>query len=578
MHRPTDPTTSPIRARIHERALSRVTKLFNAGLGDIFAELLQNARRGGAGRIDVTVERIPAQFEGDRLVTVTDDGAGIADPAVLLSFGESGWDAGTAEREDAAGMGLLSLARRGCVVGSRVHTGGTEPAPGWRLLLTPDHFLGCDDAQAVPDDEAPSPSGTAIALVAHETAETIQAAVATAARYAPLPVTFNAEAVPQESFLDGACHTERWAGLTLGVFRNRHDPFNHPDLNFHGLTLNVRLPRVQTLDGDTWSARADVESCPELELVLPARKEAVETPFLATLREAVREPIYHALAVADPAPRVAWKDHRDAARLGIPLPVAPAELRPWRPATADVDDWREAMPFTPVADDALVMAYDPDPPEAQALYRAAEQAGLHQRLFEADRRLEGYPWYDALARVRNLHVEITAGDAVRWLDTLRSTSPDAAASPSTPDTPIRPQAIRMHLELVRAGKPRAPMSIPADVVFLGEAYTWAGEARPLVTADSAIEPETLARLLRDGFFSPSDDAAADAWETQSVRFDEEALHIALKLLSSEDEARRRTIAQAVWREILWLMPKDRAVDIAIRNGDVAVTLGPLAGR
>ena len=362
MHRPTDPTSSPIRARIHERALSRVTKLFNAGLGDICAELFQNARRAGAGRIDVTVERIPAQFEGDRLVTVTDDGAGIADPAVLLSFGESGWDAGTAEREDAAGMGLLSLARRGCVVRSRVHAGATEPAPGWRMPLTPDHFLGCDDAQAVPDDAAPSPRGTVIAFVAHETAEAIQAAVAGAARYAPLPVTFDAEAVPQESFLDGACHTERWAGLTVGVFRNRHDSFIRPDLNFHGLTLNVRLPRIQTLDGDTWSARAEVESCPELELVLPARKEAVETPFLATLREAVREPIHHALAVADPTPRVAFEDHRDAARAGIPLPVPPAELRPWRPATADVDDWREAMPFTPVADDALVMAYDPDPP------------------------------------------------------------------------------------------------------------------------------------------------------------------------------------------------------------------------
>ena len=575
MHRPTDPTASPIRARIHARALSRVTKLFNAGLGDIFAELFQNARRGGAGRIDVTVERIPSQFEGDRLITVIDDGTGIADPAVLLSFGESGWDAETAEREDAAGMGLLSLARRGCVVRSRVRSKGTPP--GWRLLLTPDRFLGRDDAQAVPDDEGPSPHGTAIAFVAHETAETIQAAVATAARFAPLPVTFNAEAVPQESFLDGACHTERWAGLTLGVFRNRHDPFNQPDLNFHGLTLNVRLPRVQTLDGDTWSVRAEVESCPQLELVLPARKEAVETPFLATLREAVREPIYHALAVAAPAPRVAWKDHRDAARLGIPLPVAPAELRPWRPATADVDDWREAMPFTPAPDDALVMAYEPDPPEAQALYRAAEQAGLHRRLFEADQRLEGYPWYDALTRVRNLRVEITTDDAVRWLDTLRSTSPGAAASASTADTPIRPGAIRMHLELARAGQSRAPIAIPADVVFLGEAYTWVGDAQPLVTADSAIAPETLARLLRGGFFCPSDDAAADAWETQSVRFDEEALHIALKLLASEDEARRRTIAQAVWREILWLMPKDRAVDIAIRNGDVAVTLGPLAG-
>ena len=184
--------------------------------------------------------------------------------------------------------------------------GAKRRQPGWRLLLTPDHFLGSDDAQAVPDDEGPSPHGTAIAFVAHETAEAIRAAVAGAARFAPLPVTFNAEAVPQESFLDGACHTERWAGLTLGVFKNRHDPFNQPDLNFHGLTLNVRLPRVQTLDGDTWSVRAEVESCPELELVLPARKEAVETSFLATLREAVREPIYHALAVADPAPRVAF--------------------------------------------------------------------------------------------------------------------------------------------------------------------------------------------------------------------------------------------------------------------------------
>ena len=575
MHRPTDPIASPIRARIHERAPSRVTKPFNAGLGDIFAELFQNARRGGAGRIDVTVERIPSQFEGDRLVTVTDDGAGIADPAVLLSFGESGWDAGTAQRGDAAGMGLLSLARRGCVVRSRVRCEATQP--GWRMLLTPDHFLGRDDAQAVPDDGARSPRGMAIAFVAHETAEAIRAAVAGAARYAPLPVTFDGEAVPQESFLDGACHTERRAGLTLGVFRNRHDPFNHPDLNFHGLTLNVRLPRIQTLDGDTWSVRAEVESCPELELVPPARGEAMETPFPATLREAVREPIYHALAVADPAPRLAWKDHRDAARLGIPLPVAPAEPRPWRPATADVDDWREAMPFTPIADNALVMAYDPDPPEAQAPYRAAERAGLHRRLFEADTRLEGYPWYDALARVRSLRVEITAGDRVHWLDTLRPTSPGAAASPTTADTPMRPGAIRMHLELARADQSRAPISIPADVVFLGEAWTWVGEARPLVTADSAIEPETLARLLRGGFFSPSDDAAADAWETQSVRFDEEALHITLKLLSSEDEARRRTIAQAVWREILWLMPRDRAVDIAIRNGDVAVTLGPLAG-
>ena len=54
------------------------------------------------------------------------------------------------------------------------------------------------------------------------------------------------------------------------------------------------------------------------------------------------------------------------------------------------------------------MACDPEPPEAQAFHRTARRAALADRLFETDRRLDGYGWYDRLDRVRNIHTTITA--------------------------------------------------------------------------------------------------------------------------------------------------------------------------
>ena len=42
----------------------------------------------------------------------------------------------------------------------------------------------------------------------------------------------------------------------------------------------------------------------------------------------------------------------------------------------------------------------------------------------------------------------------------------------------------------------------------------------------------------------------------------------------DDEAQKRAIARAVWTDLLWLMPTDRTVTIAVTGGDVAVELGP----
>ena len=586
-----------IRARIHETAVKRVTRIYAATLADIFAETLQNSRRAGATRVRISVsastarpDEIAATTGKEPLtVTVADDGAGIADPAVLLSFGENGWDDATVRREDAAGFGFASLARRNCAVASRPRSPDGGTAPGWRVELEPAHFLGETEVEVQADDEAPYPCGTSISFAAAESVEAVRSAAETAARHYPLSVIFEnrtdgdtaAEALPRRAFLDGAVLAEPWRGLVFGVFRNRHTGYSDPDLNFFGLTLALRLPTVETVHGATWTVLADVEDCPDLELVLPARKEAVENAFLKEMRAAARLAIYRAMA-ADPSPRPAFEDWTRAREAGIDIATPPAVLRPWRPGTAQVDDWRDLPKPAPAGPDslgdALVMDCDPEPPEAQALWRAAEREGIAPRLFEADRRLEGYGWYDALGRVTGIAAELV-------LDGKRYALDDAPLPDRTGPTetvlPPRPEAIRFALAVAAtgvstAGGPAHTLDLPADLALAGEAWSGLDDALPLVTSDSSLRPHELARMLRAGFFSPSDDVEADSWETQRERFDEDALHLATRLLLSDDEACRQSIAEAVRRELIWFAPRDRTVDIRIRRPDVTVTLGAAA--
>ena len=575
-----------IRARIHETAVKRVTRIYTATLADIFTETLQNSRRAGAARVRISVAALagrPAEIaagtgETPLTVTVSDDGGGIADPAVLLSFGENGWDDATVRREDAAGFGFASLARRNCTVSSRPRSWGGETLPGWRVELEPAHFLGEAEAEVHADDQAPYPYGTAISFEATESIASIRNAAENAARHYPLPVVFqdcteddtaSPEELPRRAFLDGAVHAESWRGLVFGVFRSRHTGYRDPDLNFFGLTLSVGLPTVETVHGAAWTVLADVDDCPDLELVLPARKEAVDNAFLKEMRQAARLAIYRAMA-ADPSPRPAFEDWSRAREAGIEVAPPTALLRPWRPGTADVDDWRDPPKLAMAGRDALVMDSDPEPPEAQTLWRAAERAEVASRLFEADRRLEGYGWYDALDRATGIAIQVT-------LDGKRHALNDAPLPERTgltaAELPPRPEAIRFALTVRPATGRCGTLDLPADLAFAGEAWSWPDDALPLVTADSALQPHQLAVLLTAGFFSPSDDADSDSSETQRNRFEEDALHLATRLLLSDDEACRVSIAEAVRRELVWFAPRNRTVDIRIRRPAVTVTLG-----
>lgn len=81
----------------------------------LISELMQNARRAGARRIEINYD------EASGMLRVVDDGCGITDFQKLLTFNESGWDKDTCDEERPFGIGfskcLYSASR--CIVASR---------------------------------------------------------------------------------------------------------------------------------------------------------------------------------------------------------------------------------------------------------------------------------------------------------------------------------------------------------------------------------------------------------------------------------------------------------------------------
>ena len=199
------------------------------------------------------------------------------------------------------------------------------------------------------------------------------------------------------------------AALPLDWLKIKDDAESFAALtNFHGLCLNARLPRVDTVAGHTWTVRADVQDCPQLELVLPARNEPVETPFLHNLRQAARAAIYRAIAAASPAPRMAYIDVQKAWALAITLPFPPHELPHWQPEAAHDHDWHYAAAvYHPTGAEPLLMTAELEPHDAQTFHRAAVRAGIADRLLEPRPPFDGFRWYGNIPRIRRITARIS---------------------------------------------------------------------------------------------------------------------------------------------------------------------------
>ena len=150
--------------------------------------------------------------------------------------------------------------------------------------------------------------------------------------------------------------------------------------------------------------------------------------------------------------------------------------------------------------------------------------------------------------------------------------------------PPRPEAIRFALAVTAAGVSAAgragarPLDLAGrPVAFAGEAWSGLDDALPLVDRGQfAPAARTRPRCSGPGSSRRPTTSRPTAGRPRSERFDEDALHLATRLLLSDDEACRQSLAEAVRRELMWFVPGDRAVDIRIRRPDVTVTLGAAA--
>ena len=242
-------------------------------------------------------------------------------------------------------------------------------------------------------------------------------------------------------------------------------------------------------------------------------------------------------------------------------PAPPGALRPWRPDVADPGRFDVPPEPTPVDGDTLVMEAAPGAPDAQTLGRALERAALAAAVRVPDPRCAGLAWYDRLPRLRSLAV-IAVVDG-------RTCAPEAVAVPEGGLRAPRPEAVRVVLRIAHPAGRDTMRTLPADLALAGPPGPWAGAARALVTPDSDLTPEALAALLRAACFRPSGHGA----DRQRRRFDEDALRAARLALASDDEAHRRTIAEAVARDLLWLCPTDRQAVITVCAGQVSVAFG-----
>ena len=545
-------TTRTIRASIHQDAIQRVSEFFNATTSDILKELLQNARRSSASRVEIHTD--------DNTITIRDDGEGIRNPAAILAFGQSQWDRKTTRDEHPAGMGLYALARCQQATIRSKHAG--EPA--WQVSLNPEHFVGETHATIESYDWEETPTGTQVTFTSESSSRpTMKDEV----RHYPLPVTINGEEAERQDFLAHARRVEEWQGVRIGIYPRHHQGM----MNFHGVIVKEpKLPEVETIPQTPWTVQVDVGDCPNLQLTLPARREVVENDFMAELRQACRAAVYRAMALEKEQVDVPKKVQDDAAQMGITLPDATPRLVRWEARAAKESAyWHIRTDRSPVEDNSLLIGLNQTNPDQQTLERAAQRNNLMDRLFQPDDRMSGYTWYDRLTRASEIRTTVTDEDGQYDLDEMREEWAETKSHRGVLRINQRPDSIELSI-LCNNGE---ELRLPTDTTFLNDGEDDQDDPKPLVTKDTEIEPNDLAGLMLDAFFWPSDDGAADSFETQEEQMLEEYQARAIELLSSWEEAQRMLIITSVQQHVRCHVPRGATAIIRVNHQEpIQVTL------
>jgi len=180
-----------IRLVINQNRLVENMKLAFSDRFSVVGEMVQNARRSGASRVDVT-------YDHDQcLLEVRDDGAGVSDFQKLLAMAESGWDEEVSQRDRAYGLGFFSalFAAKRVQVISR----------GKRVYFDTEVVLAGDPIEVEPFPDSPE-TGAIIRLEGINLTNNLlllEGEMASLACGYPIPIVFNGRELARPLALDG---------------------------------------------------------------------------------------------------------------------------------------------------------------------------------------------------------------------------------------------------------------------------------------------------------------------------------------------------------------------------------------
>lgn len=535
-------------ACVADDAISKVSRLFNATLGDIFAELFQNARRAGATQISVSQIDYP---DFGPAISLIDNGPGLGDPRNLFTLGQSAWESDIQADEDAAGMGFFSLAgRRVRIIAQRQGT-----SRSWMIDAEPESFGG---TVPITCREGPSNHDGTTILIAAKPNESFVAAANHAARYLPLDVLVDGVLAPCKDFLADADHVEEWKGIRIGIYDHGSVGFRHSEnVNFHGVTLHCRLPSVSQEFHRSYHARLDVTYCAELKLVLPARKEIVENAFMDELRTHIIRIFFRLIKEAG-AHSLPHESFQRAAALGVDLPPAAMMLREFKPSHADCDQTSFGAVTAITADDVI---YDSDggATEEQNLASALSAQRTETRLYDPKSAFDGYEWYDRLTRL-----------SVEDYRVIGDTDTVCVAPGDRLTMTERPHKLEIHCTLSDVTHSE-DWTLETDWLILGEDGWGLDDVDIAVTKSSKATSSDLVDFLERALFCPSGGAEAGSYDQQERWFRDEAEDLAINLLETSLEAQTNAIARVIDRELYWLRRQDQIITVEIGKGRIEVS-------
>lgn len=503
-----------IHARVSERILYKVDRLFTSRLTQIFVELLQNSRRAGATQVDVTA----TEQDGKTIIVFHDNGSGIENFASLLHLGSSDWDPNTELREDPAGMGFFALIHSGVDVAS-----GSKSAS-----ITTAHFLGQQGVQVVDCD--PVMPGTRLSFVRAENLGTVEFALKEVAQFGPIDVILNGTALPREDFLKNAVKVKIVDGVRIGVFIGHSHPRNKA--NFHGSVIEIHesalhldkvlLPTIVHGDANALHVNFDILETRKIRLKLPDRTAVVEdNSFKELLREA-RIAMFEYL-IERPDHCAQYHLFREAHEYGVDLKESVPWLKPFHVLSAnDTEPFDAPTPiriqFDPELFALVDLSYDTEDHAAFTFEMAAKSFQKAPRVpLLMDRSYAGYSWYDALPVYRDFMLtlgsipsdEVTYDECLTVVDSIRLSFSLVEKNLGKPNGGEKNQLFVWNVPF--AGWVDEEYE---PTIFISRDSTWAKQA------DQYAEPFSLLHAATHLAFSASDDAEADSHETQLEYFDE----------------------------------------------------------